>query len=130
MPSRSVCLAAIFAALAVAASPASAATTFVVSSTGDQPDATPGDHACTTSSEGCTLRAAIQEANSDATAVPYRIRFAASVRGQTIERRKPARLDHGPADEHRRLLRRHRAGHHRDAALRRPALDGGHAAPG
>jgi CSLREA domain-containing protein len=49
------------------AAPAQAAhaATFVVNSTADQPDATPGDHMCITDSATCTLRAAVQEANAD-----------------------------------------------------------------
>ena len=47
----------------LAVSPAHAAT-FVVDSTGDAPDATPGDTFCQTAGAVCTLRAAIQEANA------------------------------------------------------------------
>ena len=50
-------------ALMVGASPA-AATTFVVDSTADAVDANPGDGACATAGNVCTLRAAIQEANA------------------------------------------------------------------
>ncbi|HLK09779.1 MAG TPA: choice-of-anchor Q domain-containing protein [Candidatus Binatia bacterium] len=40
------------------------AATFTVDSTADAPDAVPGDGRCTTRSGDCTLRAAIEEANS------------------------------------------------------------------
>jgi CSLREA domain-containing protein len=40
------------------------AATFAVNDTSDQPDANPGDGLCRTSAGTCTLRAAIQEANS------------------------------------------------------------------
>jgi CSLREA domain-containing protein len=45
------------------ATPVFSATTFVVNSTGDAGDATPGDGTCATSGRVCTLRAAIQENN-------------------------------------------------------------------
>lgn len=44
--------------------PAAGAKLFVVDHTGDQVDSNPGNGACLTASEGCTLRAAITEANS------------------------------------------------------------------
>jgi CSLREA domain-containing protein len=40
------------------------ATTFVVNSTGDDPEAMPGDGVCATAAATCTLRAAIEEANA------------------------------------------------------------------
>src|SRR5437588_4603616 len=54
-------------AVCVAAAPAQAAhaATFVVNSTADHPDATPGDQMCITDAATCTLRAAVQEANAD-----------------------------------------------------------------
>jgi CSLREA domain-containing protein len=45
---------------------ASADTTFVVNSTGDEPDANLADNLCATSAGRCTLRAAIQQANATA----------------------------------------------------------------
>jgi CSLREA domain-containing protein len=46
---------------------AASALTFTVNSIGDQDDATPGDNVCqTTTPDECTLRAAIQEANTTA----------------------------------------------------------------
>jgi len=44
------------------------AATFTVDSTGDDPDATPGDGTCATAGSACTLRAAIEEANANADA--------------------------------------------------------------
>lgn len=41
-------------------------TTYVVNSTGDEPDALPGDDVCLTNALTCTLRAAIQESNATA----------------------------------------------------------------
>lgn len=43
---------------------AAAAADFLVNSTGDQADASPGNGACATATGACTLRAAIQEANA------------------------------------------------------------------
>ncbi len=49
---------------------------FTVNSVGDDPDANAGDGTCATSSGDCTLRAAIQEANSNASGGdPDRIEF-------------------------------------------------------
>src|SRR3954468_19623754 len=45
---------------------AHAAATFVVNSTSDTADASVGDGVCADASGGCTLRAAIQEANAAA----------------------------------------------------------------
>lgn len=51
------------------AGPASAsANVFVVNSTGDQTDASPGDDGCETAAATCTLRTAIEEANAGAEA--------------------------------------------------------------
>ncbi len=58
--------------LATPATPALAAT-FTVNSTGDDPDANPGNGVCQTAGGQCTLRAAIQEAN--ASAGPHTIAF-------------------------------------------------------
>src|SRR3954451_17819639 len=49
-------------ALALCAAPA-AAVPFTVTSTADAVDANPGDASCASASNGCTLRAAVQEAN-------------------------------------------------------------------
>ncbi len=51
-------------AVLLAALPAQATTTFTVNTTTDAPDATPGDGACSSAANECTLRAAIQEANA------------------------------------------------------------------
>jgi CSLREA domain-containing protein len=51
------------AGLAMSATPAMA-TTFMVDSTADAVDASPGDGTCASTSDGCTLRAAVQEANA------------------------------------------------------------------
>jgi CSLREA domain-containing protein len=51
-----------------------ATVTYVVDSTGDQEDATPGDGICRTAAGTCTLRAAMTEANLDR--APSLIRFA------------------------------------------------------
>ncbi len=40
--------------------------TFTVDSTGDAGDATPGDGICATAGGACTLRAAVQESNTQA----------------------------------------------------------------
>lgn len=61
------CFLAILATLiasALLAGPAQALE-YVVNSTGDQPDASPGDQVCDSDTQGCTLRAAIDEARSD-----------------------------------------------------------------
>jgi hypothetical protein len=55
---------AVLACSLFAAPSASAFELFNVDHTGDQADSTPGDGVCETASEGCTLRAAIEEANS------------------------------------------------------------------
>jgi CSLREA domain-containing protein len=60
---------------------ASSSATFVVDSTSDEGDASPGDGVCATSSGSCTLRAAIQEAN--ATSGPNTIQFAIPGAGVT-----------------------------------------------
>ena len=51
-------------AVMLAAPPAKASATFTVDSTTDAPDADPGDGACSTAANECTLRAAIGEANA------------------------------------------------------------------
>lgn len=55
-------------AWAAAASMAGHAATFVVNSTGDTGDTNTGDNVCVASGGGCTLRAAIQQANATAAA--------------------------------------------------------------
>ena len=69
---------AMMATLLAASGPASASTTFVVTETGDLPDASTGDSLCDTdileSGDQCTLRAAIQQA--DATVGADTINFA------------------------------------------------------
>ena len=69
--------------LACAAGPVHAAT-FTVTSTGDLPDAAPGDGICSTAPSGgvCTLRAAIQEAN--ALAGPDTVAFGIGSGARTI----------------------------------------------
>lgn len=71
-----------FAVAALFSARSAAAATFTVNSTGDQPDANPGDSACATAGGACTLRAAIQEAN--ALAGPDVIGFAIGAGVQTI----------------------------------------------
>lgn len=51
------------AGLALSATPA-VASTFMVDSAADSVDASPGDGTCASTSDGCTLRAAVQEANA------------------------------------------------------------------
>ena len=63
---RAAAPAGLFLGLVMDASSARAAT-YTVDSTGDAADATPGDGLCATAGAVCTLRAAIQEANADAT---------------------------------------------------------------
>jgi CSLREA domain-containing protein len=48
---------------------------YVVDSTGDQPDATPGDGACLTAQTTCTLRAALQEVTAGKVASPTSVSF-------------------------------------------------------
>jgi CSLREA domain-containing protein len=43
---------------------AGASTVFVVDSTVDAPDVNPGDSVCASATNGCTLRAAVEEANA------------------------------------------------------------------
>ncbi|HEV7730665.1 MAG TPA: right-handed parallel beta-helix repeat-containing protein [Candidatus Binatia bacterium] len=50
--------------VALATYSAAHAATFVVNSTADAVDATPGDGSCATAAAACTLRAAVQEANA------------------------------------------------------------------
>jgi len=50
---------------------------FIVDSTGDDPDTTPLDGVCKTSFSTCTLRAAIQQANSPNSPGPNFVRFSA-----------------------------------------------------
>src|SRR6266404_7208434 len=52
------------ASLLLAVAPAAAAT-FTVNDTADAVDAAPGNGSCATAGGGCTLRAAIQEANAN-----------------------------------------------------------------
>lgn len=59
--------------LLLAPSLPAAAATFHVDDTGDVVDATPGDGACATAGGACTLRAAVQEANSLAGADRIRV---------------------------------------------------------
>ncbi len=49
---------------------------YVVDSTGDQADEAPGDGNCLTAQDTCTLRAALQEVNSDKVASPTAIAFS------------------------------------------------------
>lgn len=56
--------AALLVLFAHSASAAPTATTFVVNSIGDGNDTAPGNGVCATAGNGCTLRAAIQEANA------------------------------------------------------------------
>ena len=64
MPRLTVILAALVAALAFAVPAAASAATFVVDSTGDEPDASSADPLCSTSKSVCTLRAAIEASNA------------------------------------------------------------------
>jgi CSLREA domain-containing protein len=57
------------------------AETYVVDSTGDQADETPGDEECETSANTCTLRAAIEESN-ESTGTSDLIHFAGSFNGE------------------------------------------------
>ena len=54
----------VISAVSLTAVPAVRAATFIVTSTADAADATPGDGVCATAAPTCTLRAAIQEANA------------------------------------------------------------------
>ncbi len=64
-----------------------AAAEYTVNSTGDQADEAPGSNGCTTTTDTCTLRAAIEESNASA-GINDTIRFSSSFDGQigdTIE---------------------------------------------
>lgn len=77
--SRLLVLAALFAASSVPAS------TFVVDATSDGSDLIPGDGACVAASGGCTLRAAIEEANGSPNAgEPDTVHFALSGPGPHV----------------------------------------------
>lgn len=60
------------------------AETYVVDSTGDQADETPGDEECETSVGTCTLRAAIEESN-ESTGTLDQIHFAAAFDGKQAD---------------------------------------------
>jgi CSLREA domain-containing protein len=77
----SVLLAILFFPLANSAS-AAPELLFVVDSTADQDDATPGDGLCQTADSDCTLRAAVQESNAQA--VPTTITFDPTISGTPI----------------------------------------------
>jgi fibronectin-binding autotransporter adhesin len=77
----SVLLAMLFFPLAYSAS-ASPVLVFVVNSTADQDDATPGDGLCQTADGDCTLRAAVQEGNAQG--VPNTITFDPPISGMPI----------------------------------------------
>ncbi len=64
MPRLTVILAALVAAIAFAVPAAASAQTFIVDSTGDEPDASSVDPLCSTSKSVCTLRAAIEASNA------------------------------------------------------------------
>jgi parallel beta-helix repeat protein len=57
------CFAALASALALSIPASASAASYLITSTGDQPDAAPGIEGCKTSVGSCTLRAAIQESN-------------------------------------------------------------------
>jgi CSLREA domain-containing protein len=58
-------------------------TTFIVNTTGDDQDASPGDGTCATGGGVCSLRAAIQEANAHAGADSINFTFTPILVGQT-----------------------------------------------
>jgi CSLREA domain-containing protein len=62
---------------------------YVVDTTGDQPDATPGDGACLTAQRTCTLRAALQEVSASRIATPTSISFALPGGSGTISPASP-----------------------------------------
>jgi CSLREA domain-containing protein len=80
-PTLAVILLAVVTALAVETATATAAT-FAVNRVDDRTDVTPGDGQCTTAVGGCTLRAAIQEAN--ALGGSHEIRLAAGRHALTL----------------------------------------------
>jgi hypothetical protein len=65
---------ALLAFFVVTPAPPVLAATFTVNSTGDDPDASPGNGVCQTAGGQCTLRAAIQEVNA-LTPGPHTIAF-------------------------------------------------------
>src|ERR1700760_4852889 len=63
---------------------ASAAQTWTVTSTADEPDQTPGDEVCKTAANTCTLRAAIEEVENYAGAeVEQEVLFNGTFNGST-----------------------------------------------
>jgi CSLREA domain-containing protein len=69
---------------------ASAASIFTVNSTGDAADSNPGDGICNDGTSACTLRAAIQEANTlqlSAAAINFRCRLFGSMNSYLIHSR-------------------------------------------
>ncbi|MHB9032025.1 MAG: right-handed parallel beta-helix repeat-containing protein [Anaerolineae bacterium] len=54
---------------------ASTPVTFIVTSTGDEPDSNPGDRVCRTASNYCSLRAALQETNALPADTDVTVRF-------------------------------------------------------
>ena len=79
MRPRLICLAiTLLTVLALAPGAWAAPTTFVVDSIGDAVDVAPGNGACATSGNACTLRAAIQEANATTAGLPYTVQFNVS----------------------------------------------------
>jgi CSLREA domain-containing protein len=74
-----VCLPIILPRVAVAAS-----RSFVVTSTGDASDASPGNGLCATSAGDCTLRAAVEEADAQATGSTITITVPAGTYSLTL----------------------------------------------
>ena len=60
------------------AAPRDASVTYTVNDGGDNPDANPGDNVCATTAGVCTLRAAIEEANADASSGSVQIDVSVS----------------------------------------------------
>lgn len=82
LPHRRRLWAPLAACLALAATGTADATTFTVTSTGDQAAAAPTtDGVCASTAGACTLRAAIQEANATTAGAPHTIAFAIPTAG-------------------------------------------------
>src|SRR5437763_1262600 len=61
--------------------------TFIINSTGDAPDANPGDGVCATAAGDCTLRAAIMEANATTDTEPVVLDF--NIPGDGVQTIRP-----------------------------------------
>ena len=111
------CLALVVSQLAIAGA-AAAPRTFQVNSTVDARDRLPGDGLCATTAQACTLRAAVQEANTHPGADTIRVpdgTFELALPTLDDRQRRHRR------PRHRRRRHDHRPRRHGDRDRRRPA---------